>query len=59
MKQKKTFDQLRMPLAKVNKEIKDVEKEKELLQKHFHLVQIQKRIRLMTRGIEKLHAELG
>lgn len=59
MKQKKTFDQLRMPLAKVNKEIKDVEKEKELLQKHFHLVQIQKRIRLMTRGIEKLNDELG
>ena len=59
MKQKKTFDQLRMPLARVNKEIKDVEKEKELLQKHFHLVQIQKRIRLMTRGIEKLNDELG
>ena len=59
MKQKKTFDQLRMPLAKVNKEIKDVEKEKELLQKHFHLVQIQKKIRLMTSGIEKLNDELG
>ena len=59
MIQKKTFKQLRMPLAKVNKEIKDVEKEKELLQKHFHLVQIQKRIRLMTRGIEKLNDELG
>ena len=48
-----------MPLAKVNKEIKDVEKEKELLQKHFHLVQIQKKIRLMTSGIEKLNDELG
>ncbi len=59
MIQKKTFKQLRMPLAKVNKEIKDVEKEKELLQKHFHLVQIQKKIRLMTSGIEKLNDELG
>ena len=59
MKQKKTFKDIRMSSAEVNKEIKDTEKEKELLQKHFHLVQIQKKIRLMTSGIEKLNDELG
>jgi len=58
MKQKKTFKQLRMPLAKVNKEIKDVEREKDLLQKHFHLMQIRKKIRLMTSGIENLNDDL-
>jgi len=55
MKQKKTFKQHRMPLAKVNTEIKDVEREKDLLQKHFHLMQIRKKIRLMTSGIENLN----
>lgn len=47
-----------MSSAEVNKEIKDTEKEKDLLHKHFHLMQIRKRIRLMTRGIENLNDEL-
>lgn len=59
VKQKKTFKNIRMSSAEVNKEIKDTEKEKDLLHRHFHLMQIRKRIRLMTRGIENLNDELG
>ena len=57
-KQKKTFKQFRMSLAQVNKEIKDTEKENELLNKHFHLMQVKRKNQLMTRGIENTHDEL-
>ena len=57
-KQKKTFKQFRMSLAQVKKEISDTEKENELLNKHFHLMQVKRKNQLMTRGIENTHDEL-
>ena len=59
MKQKKTFKQFRMSLAQVDKEIKDTEKENELLNKHFHLMQVKRKNQLMTRGIENTHDEVN
>ncbi len=57
-KQKKTFKQFRMSLSQVRKEIRDTEKENELLNKHFHLMQVKRKNQLMTRGIENTHDEL-
>ncbi len=57
-KQKKTFKQFRMSLSQVKKEIRDTEKENELLNKHFHLMQVKRKNQLMTRGIENTHDEL-
>ena len=47
-----------MGLAQVKKEIKDTEKENELLSKHFHLMQVKRKNQLMTRGIENTHDEV-
>ena len=48
-----------MSLAQVDKEIKDTEKENELLNKHFHLMQVKRKNQLMTRGIENTHDEVN
>ena len=57
-KQKKTFKQFRMSLPQGKKAIKDVELENEILNKHFHLMQVKRKNQLMTRGIENTHDEL-
>ena len=43
-----------MSLAQVKKEISDTEKENELLNKHFHLMQVKRKNQLMTREL-KIH----
>ena len=45
-------------LPQVKKAIKDVELENEILNKHFHLMQVKRKNQLMTRGIENTHDEL-
>jgi hypothetical protein len=48
-----------MSLPQVKKAIKDVELENEILNKHFHLMQVKRKNQLMTRGIETTHDEVN
>ena len=45
-------------ILQIKEKVEKIQKENEILNKHFHLMQVKRKNQLMTRGIENTHDEL-